>query len=165
MKAELITLISFVLELWWISRHGDPLGADVSDDEGGVGPPEEEDEFYPESNPWEAGEEEDEEEEAKVTKPPPPPAAAAITEKVASSLSCLFLLLAEVDSFYVLDILHHVGLLTFFLFDKTRSFFIATYSLCRSTRRRACTACCRPTPARWSDPRSAARTSTGRTPS
>lgn len=82
MKAELIALNSFVLYLWWISRQGDPLGADVSDDEGGVGPPEEEDEFYPESNQWEAGEEEDEEEEA-TKPPPPPPAAAAITEKVA----------------------------------------------------------------------------------
>ncbi len=71
--------------LWLIIRHGDPLDADMFDDEDGngvEGPLEEEDEFYPESSQWEA--EEDEEEE-KVTIPPPPPppiAAAAITEKV-----------------------------------------------------------------------------------
>ncbi|XP_044078755.1 protein KIBRA isoform X2 [Siniperca chuatsi] len=66
--------------------HGDPLEADMFDEEEGngvegVGPLEEEDEFYPESSQWEA---EEEEEEAKVTKPPSPPptAAAAITEKV-----------------------------------------------------------------------------------
>ncbi|XP_070773258.1 protein KIBRA [Enoplosus armatus] len=73
--------------------HGDPLEADMFDDEEGngvegVGPlEEEEDEFYPDSSQWEAEEEEEEEEEEeKVTKPPPPPplqaAAAAITEKV-----------------------------------------------------------------------------------
>lgn len=61
--------------------HGDPL--DMFDDEEGndvegVGPLEEEDEFYPDSSQWEA------EEEEVVTKPPPPTAAAAaaITEKV-----------------------------------------------------------------------------------
>lgn len=43
--------------------------------------------------------------------------------------------------------------------------FIASFSLCRSTRRRAWTTCCRPTTARWSDRRSAARTSTSRSPS
>ncbi|KAM8741382.1 protein KIBRA [Acanthopagrus schlegelii] len=74
--------------------HGDPLEDDLFDDEdgngeGGEGPLEEEDEFYPESSQWEG----DEEEEEKVTKPPPPPppppphpaaaaAAASITEKV-----------------------------------------------------------------------------------
>ncbi|XP_023117015.1 protein KIBRA [Amphiprion ocellaris] len=64
--------------------HGDPLEADIFDDEEGngvegVGPLEEEDEFYPDSSQWEA-EEEEEEEEEKVTKPPPP--AALVTEKV-----------------------------------------------------------------------------------
>jgi len=63
-------------------RHGDSL--DIFDDEEGngvegVGPLEEEDEFYPDSSQWEA-EEEEEEEEEKVTKPPPP--SPAITEKV-----------------------------------------------------------------------------------
>ncbi|TKS83291.1 Protein KIBRA WW domain-containing protein 1 [Collichthys lucidus] len=67
--------------------HGDPLEADMFDDEegngvGGVGPLEEEDEFYPESSQWEA-----EEEVTKPPPPPPPPAAAApapavIAEKV-----------------------------------------------------------------------------------
>ncbi|KAL7389860.1 hypothetical protein ABVT39_011192 [Epinephelus coioides] len=62
--------------------HGDSL--DMFDDEEGngvegVGPLEEEDEFYPDSSQWEA-EEEEEEEEEKVTKPPPP--SPAITEKV-----------------------------------------------------------------------------------
>lgn len=64
--------------------HGDPLEADVfDDDEGngveGVGPLEEEDEFYPDSSQWEVEEEED---EKKANKPPPTIAAAAITEKV-----------------------------------------------------------------------------------
>ncbi|TKS83304.1 Protein KIBRA WW domain-containing protein 1 [Collichthys lucidus] len=67
--------------------HGDPLEADMFDDEEGngvegVGPLEEEDEFYPESSQWEA-----EEEVTKPPPPPPPPAAAApapavIAEKV-----------------------------------------------------------------------------------
>ncbi|XP_059207184.1 protein KIBRA [Centropristis striata] len=66
--------------------HGDSL--DMSDDEEGngmegVGPLEEEDEFYPDSSQWEA---EEEEEEEKMMKPPPPPppttASAIITEKV-----------------------------------------------------------------------------------
>ncbi|XP_040907154.1 protein KIBRA [Toxotes jaculatrix] len=66
--------------------HGDPLEADLSDDEEGngeegVGALEEEDEFYPDSSQWEAEEEEEEEVEVeKATKPPP--SAAAITEKV-----------------------------------------------------------------------------------
>ncbi|XP_040006027.1 protein KIBRA [Xiphias gladius] len=64
--------------------HGDLLEADLFDDEEGnlvegVGPLEEEDEFYPDSSRWEA-EEEEEEEEERATKPPP--TAAAITEKV-----------------------------------------------------------------------------------
>ncbi|KAG7217169.1 hypothetical protein INR49_027710 [Caranx melampygus] len=69
--------------------HGDPLEADLFDDEEGngvegEGPLEEEDEFYPDSSQWE---EEEEEEEVKVTKHPPAAAAAAaaaaaITEKV-----------------------------------------------------------------------------------
>ncbi|XP_042355728.1 protein KIBRA [Plectropomus leopardus] len=63
--------------------HGNSL--DMFDDEEGngvegVGPLEEEDEFYPDSTQWEAEEEEGEEEEEKVAKPPPK--AAAITEKV-----------------------------------------------------------------------------------
>lgn len=79
--------------LWLVFiRHGEPLEADVfDDDEGhgveGAGPLEEEDEFYPESSQWEAEEEEDEE---KGTKPPPPPtavAAATITEKVTPFIS------------------------------------------------------------------------------
>ncbi|XP_035034884.2 protein KIBRA [Hippoglossus stenolepis] len=76
--------------------HGDPLEADLFDDEegngvGGVGPlEEEEDEFYPDSSQWEAEEEEEgeeeEDEEEEATKPPPPPpphpTAARIPEKV-----------------------------------------------------------------------------------
>ncbi|KAE8287739.1 Protein KIBRA Kidney and brain protein [Larimichthys crocea] len=67
--------------------HGDPLEADMFDGEEGngvegVGPLEEEDEFYSESSQWEA-----EEEVTKPPPPPPPPAAAApapavIAEKV-----------------------------------------------------------------------------------
>ncbi|KAK5858906.1 hypothetical protein PBY51_003015 [Eleginops maclovinus] len=62
--------------------HGDRL--DIFDDEEGngvegVGPLEEDEEFYPESSQWEAAEEE--EEEVRETKPPPY-RAAAITEKV-----------------------------------------------------------------------------------
>ncbi|KAG8008437.1 Protein WWC2, partial [Nibea albiflora] len=67
--------------------HGDPLDADMFDDEVGNGeegvePLEEGDEFYPESSQWEA-----EEEVTKPPPPPPPPAAAApapavIAEKV-----------------------------------------------------------------------------------
>lgn len=69
-------------------RQGDPLEADMSDEEEGndveaVGPLEEE-EFYPESNQWEAEEEEDGGE--KVTKAPT--AAAAITEKVTVVTFC-----------------------------------------------------------------------------
>lgn len=81
--------------LWLVFiRHGEPLEADMfEDDEGhghgteGAGPLKDEDEFYPESSQWEAEEEEDEE---KGPKPPPPPtavAAAAITEKVTSFIS------------------------------------------------------------------------------
>ncbi|XP_070699358.1 protein KIBRA [Pempheris klunzingeri] len=72
--------------------HGDPLEADMFDDEGngveGSGPLEEEDEFYPDSSQWEAEEEEEEEKVIRPPPPPPPPAAAAtatataITEKV-----------------------------------------------------------------------------------
>lgn len=68
-------------------RHGDPLEADIFDDEDGVegvGPIEEDkDEFYPDSSQCEA------ETEEKVIKPCPPAAAAvaAITEKVTSFLS------------------------------------------------------------------------------
>ncbi|KAM9332189.1 protein KIBRA [Pholidichthys leucotaenia] len=58
--------------------HGDPLEADMFDEEGngmeGEGPLEEEDEFYPDSTQWEGEEEEEEEEECeekeKATKPP-----------------------------------------------------------------------------------------------
>ncbi|XP_045895350.1 protein KIBRA [Micropterus dolomieu] len=58
--------------------HGDPLEADMFDEEGnGVEPLEEEGGFYPESSQWEA----EEEEEEKVTKPPRA-AAGAITEKL-----------------------------------------------------------------------------------
>lgn len=68
-----------------IVRHGDPLEADVfDDDEGngveGAGPLEEEDEFYPDSSQWEAEQQAD---EKKATKPAPTTAAAAaIPEKV-----------------------------------------------------------------------------------
>nr|XP_046265711.1 protein KIBRA [Scatophagus argus] len=72
--------------------HGDLLEADMFDEEEGngvegVGPLDEEDEFYPESGQWEGEEEEEHAHEEKVAKPPPhplPPAAAAavITEKV-----------------------------------------------------------------------------------
>ncbi len=63
-------------------RHGDPLEADVFDDEEGngvegAGPLEEENEFYPESSQWEA-----EEEEEKMPKPSTAAAAATVTEKV-----------------------------------------------------------------------------------
>ncbi|KAM4620363.1 LOW QUALITY PROTEIN: protein KIBRA [Polymixia lowei] len=63
--------------------HGDPLEADVFDDEEGngvegVGPLEEEEEFYPDGSQWEA-EGEGEEQKGAVTKPPP---AGAITERV-----------------------------------------------------------------------------------
>ncbi|XP_029924732.1 LOW QUALITY PROTEIN: protein KIBRA [Myripristis murdjan] len=62
--------------------HGDPLEADMFDDEEvnvveGVGPMDEED-FYPDSSQWEA-EEEEEEEREEVTKPT---TTGAITEKV-----------------------------------------------------------------------------------
>ena len=65
-------------------RHGDPLEADVFEDEEGNGmegatPPEEEEDFYPESSQWEA------EEQTR-----PPLTAAPITEKVTPALSCVF---------------------------------------------------------------------------
>lgn len=73
--------------LWLVFiRHGEPLEADMFEDDEGHGV-KDEDEFYPESSQWEAEEEEDEE---KGTKPPPPPtavAAAAITEKVTPFIS------------------------------------------------------------------------------
>lgn len=78
--------------MFLIFRHGDPLEADLFDDEEGNGVEgegpleEEEDEFYPESSQWA----EEEDEEVKVTKHPPAAAAAAaattaaMTEKVTS---------------------------------------------------------------------------------
>ncbi|XP_062261623.1 protein KIBRA isoform X2 [Platichthys flesus] len=69
--------------------HGDPLEADLFEEEegngvGGVGPLEEE-ELYPDSSQWEAEEEGEEEEEATEPPPPPPPpptTGARIPEKV-----------------------------------------------------------------------------------
>ncbi|XP_071766433.2 LOW QUALITY PROTEIN: protein KIBRA [Centroberyx gerrardi] len=64
--------------------HGDPLEADMFDDEEGngvegEGPLEAEEEFYPDSSQWEAEEEEEEAEKEEVTKPAP---TGAITERV-----------------------------------------------------------------------------------
>lgn len=132
-------IVCHVYKMLLVCRHGDPLPSEVFDHEEGaqeeqVGNLEEGEDLYPVSSQWGAKHEE------KVNKASP---LAAITEKV------------------ILTFYGPLRIGFFFRFESPSYF--TTPSLFRSTRRRAWSARCRRSAARWFDPKSAVRTSASRT--